>query len=52
MRTLGDTSPEMYSALLFCSVAFLLLFALLLTIRVMLEQERAELDRLYLAEED
>jgi len=42
----------MYGPFLFCSVAFLCLFTLLLTLRVMLEQERAELDALYLAQED
>jgi heme exporter protein C len=52
VRTLGETSPEMYSALLFCMAAFVLLFGLLLAARVKLENERAELDRLYLAEED
>ena len=36
----------------FCVLAFLLLFTLLLTARVHLEQRRAALDRLYLAEED
>ena len=52
VRSLGETSPEMYSALLFCSAAFLMLFTLLLAARVMLENERAALDELYLAEED
>jgi hypothetical protein len=33
-------------------VAFLLLFVLLLLVRVRLEDERAALDRLYLAEEE
>jgi heme exporter protein C len=51
VSSLGETSPEMYSALLYCSVAFLLLFALLLMARVGLEERRAELDELYLAEE-
>ena len=44
--------PSMYWPFLFCSVAFLCLFALLLTARVGLEEQRAELDRLYLAEEE
>jgi len=52
VRSLGDTSPEMYSALLFCTAAFLMLFALLLAARVTLEHQRAALDELYLAEED
>jgi heme exporter protein C len=52
VRTLGETSPEMYGAFLFCAVAFLLLFASLLMVRVHLESQRAELDRLYLALED
>jgi heme exporter protein C len=52
VRSLGDTSPEMYSTLLVCTTAFVMLFVLLLTARVMLENERAALDRLYLAEED
>jgi heme exporter protein C len=51
VRSLGDTSPEMYGALLYCSVAFLLLCALLLMARVGLEERRAELDQLFLAEE-
>jgi len=51
VRSLGETSPEMYGALLYCSVCFILLFALLLMARVGLEERRAELDQLYLAEE-
>jgi heme exporter protein C len=51
VRSLGETSPEMYGALLYCSVCFVLLFALLLMARVGLEERRAELDQLYLAEE-
>jgi heme exporter protein C len=51
VRSLGETSPEMYGALLFCSVAFLLLFALLMMARVGLEDRRAELDQLFLAED-
>lgn len=49
--SLGETSPEMYGALLYCSAAFVLLTALLLMARVGLEDRRAELDALYLAEE-
>ena len=52
VRSLGETSPEMYSALLFCTAAFLMLFALLLSARVTLEHQRAALDELYLAEEE
>jgi heme exporter protein C len=52
VRSLGETSPEMYSALLFCMAAFTLLFVLLLAARVRLEEQRGELDRLYLAQED
>jgi heme exporter protein C len=44
--------PSMYGPFLFCAVAFLLLFVLLLLVRVRLEDERAALDRLYLAEEE
>lgn len=44
--------PSMYGPFLFCAVAFLLLFVLLLMARVRLEDERAALDRLYLAEEE
>lgn len=51
VRSLGETSPEMYGALLYCSAAFLMLFGLLLSARVGLEDRRAELDQLYLAEE-
>ena len=43
--------PAMYAPLFFCSVAFVLLFALLMMARVGLEQRRAELDELFLAEE-
>jgi heme exporter protein C len=43
--------PAMYAPLFFCSVAFVLLFALLMMTRVGLEQRRAELDELFLAEE-
>ena len=49
VRTL---TPEMYGPLLFCSIAFILLFGVLLTARVALENRRGELDDLYLAIED
>jgi heme exporter protein C len=51
VASLGETSPEMYGALLYCSAAFLMLYGLLLMARVGLEERRAELDELYLAEE-
>jgi heme exporter protein C len=51
VRSLGGTSPEMYGALLYCAVAFLVLFSLLLMARVGLEERRAELDQLFLAED-
>jgi heme exporter protein C len=47
--TLG---PGMFGAFWFSAAAFMLMFALLLTMRVHLEGRRADLDRLYLAEED
>ena len=49
VRSLGETSPEMYGTLVYCSLAFLVLFVLLLMARVSLEERRAEVDRLYLA---
>jgi heme exporter protein C len=52
MRSLGQTSPEMWTVVLFCTLAFLVLFALLLTARMKLEAARARLDDLYLALED
>jgi ABC-type transport system involved in cytochrome c biogenesis permease subunit len=52
MTSLGRTSPEMYGAMLYCSVAFLMLFALLMIVRVGLENRRAELDQLFLAIEE
>ena len=45
-------APSMYFPFLFCSVAFMLLFAVLLMARVAVENRRAELDDLYLALED
>jgi heme exporter protein C len=47
--TLG---PGMRGAFWFCVAAFMLLFAVLLTLRVRLQEQRAALDELYLAEED
>ncbi len=47
--TLG---PGMRGAFWFCVAAFMLLFAVLLTLRVRLQEQRATLDELYLAEED
>jgi heme exporter protein C len=44
--------PSMYQPFLFCTLAFLLLVALLLFTRVGLESQRDEIDRLYLAEGD
>ena len=51
MKTLGEKSPGMWSVVWFCTGAFLLLFVLVLTLRVHLEEQRAELDRLYLEAE-
>ena len=51
ISSLGETSPEMYGAFLYCSITFLILFWLLLMVRVGLEDRRAELDQLFLAEE-
>ena len=44
--------PGMFGAFWFSALSFMLLFALLLTMRVHLEERRAALDRLYLAEEE
>ena len=52
MTSLGDTSPEMWYVVLFCTVAFLLLFVVALAARIRLEDVRARLDQLYLAAED
>ena len=49
---LARTAPGMAGPFWFCVLAFLLLFTLLLTARVHLEQRRAALDALYLAEEE
>jgi heme exporter protein C len=45
-------APAMYLPFLFCSVAFMLLFVVLMMARASLENRRAELDDLYLALED
>jgi heme exporter protein C len=44
--------PGMRGPFWFCALAFLMLFALLLNLRVFLATEQARLDELYLAEED
>src|SRR5947208_5286262 len=49
---LARTAPGMAAAFWFCVLAFMLLFALLLTARIHLERRRAALDQLYLAAED
>jgi heme exporter protein C len=58
-RTLHPTTSvvstlpgDMWMVALFCTGAFLVLFAMLLAARVRLEDLRANLDRLYLAAED
>lgn len=51
--TLGEKmGPRALAAFWFSALSFMMLFALLLSLRVRLEEQRAELDRLYLAEED
>lgn len=52
MTTLGETSPEMWYVVWFCAFTILLFTALLLMARIRLEEQRAALDRLYLAAED
>jgi heme exporter protein C len=55
MRSLGGpegTSPEMWAVVWYCAAAFALLFVVLLTARIQLEERRAQLDELYLAYED
>jgi heme exporter protein C len=49
---LPQSSPEMWGAMRFCLIAFTLLFVVLLMARVELENRRADLDRLFLAQED
>jgi heme exporter protein C len=44
--------PTMFRPFLFCAIAFVMLFALLLNLRVYLAKEQAMLDDLYLAEDD
>jgi heme exporter protein C len=51
MKTLGTNSPPMWNVVWFCGTAFVLLFIVLLTLRVGLEERRAALDRLYLEAE-
>jgi heme exporter protein C len=52
MTSLGQTSPEMWYVVLFCTATFLLLFIAVLAARMRLENLRASLDQLYLAAED
>ena len=52
MTSLGQTSPEMWYVVLFCTATILLFMGLLLAVRVRLEEQRAALDQLYLAAED
>jgi heme exporter protein C len=52
MASLGETSPEMWYVVWFCTAIFLMLSGLLLAARMRLETLRAGLDRLYLAAED
>jgi heme exporter protein C len=52
MTTLGETSPEMWRAVWFCTFTILLFTLLLLAARIRLEEQRAALDELYLAAED
>ena len=52
MTTLGQTSPEMWYVVLFCTATILLFMGLLLAARIRLEEQRAALDELYLAAED
>ena len=52
MTTLGETSPEMWNAVWFCTFTILLFMGLLLAARIRLEEQRAALDELYLAAED
>src|SRR5262249_16115349 len=54
MRTLADRSGGaiMWNVVMFCVAAFLLVFALLLALRMSLEQSRREVDSLSVALED
>src|SRR3954468_2817155 len=49
MSTLGQTSPEMWYVVWFCTFTILLFMGLLLAARIRLEEQRAALDQLYLA---
>ena len=48
----SSLGPGMRGAFWYCVLAFMLLFALLLMVRIELERRRAELDELYLARGD
>lgn len=52
MTTLGETSPEMWFVVWFCTVTIVLFVGLLMAARVRLEEQRAALDELYLATEE
>ena len=52
MTTLGQTSPEMWYVVWFCTVTIVLFVGLLMAARARLEEQRAALDELYLATED
>jgi heme exporter protein C len=52
VTTLTQKAPGMSGPFWYCVTTFMLLFVLLLAARMKLEQERALLDELYLAEED
>jgi len=49
---LAASAPGMFGPFVWCSVAFLVLFAALLAARTRLEAQRAEVERLYLALEE
>ena len=48
LPSLSASAPGMFGPFLWCMVAFLVLFAVLLTARARLEEQRSELERLYL----
>lgn len=52
MTSLGETSPEMWRVVWFCTFAFLVLFVVSFMARVRLEELRARVDALFLAAED
>ncbi len=54
IMSLNETSGGsiMWDAVMFCSVAFVLLFVVMLMARLRLEEMRADVDRLYLAAEE